>query len=75
MGMMLMAILSMRRTRMDIKGGERMIMVVSPYKAEDGTQIMVHESPQYFMVTVRGKTWYWSKEDGKFDGTSWDVKK
>ena len=30
-------------------------------------------SPFYYMVTSGKETWYWVKETGKFDGTSWCV--
>ena len=51
-----------------------MLMTKSPYVARNGTQITVIESERYFKVSVSGKIWYWSMEDGKFDGTSWDIK-
>ncbi len=30
-------------------------------------------SDLYYTITVGNKTWYWNKEDGKFDGTSIDL--
>ena len=27
----------------------------------------------YYIVTVGKKSWYWIRETGKFDGTSWDL--
>ena len=51
-----------------------MIMTTSPWVAESGKQLLLSESKQYFMVTSGTKTWYWSKADGEFDGTSWDMK-
>ena len=38
----------------------------------DGVKIKVSESDLYLKVTVGHKTWYWSKVDGSYDGTSFD---
>ena len=37
--------------------------------------IKIEVSDYYYTVTLGGKTWYWVKRTGKFDGTSWDVNK
>lgn len=51
-----------------------MLTTPSIWVAEDGTELGVAESKNYFTVTSKGKTWYWLKSDGSFDGTSWDAK-
>jgi len=44
-------------------------------KAEcnNGKEIEFKETPYYYCVTVGGKTWYWNRDTGKFDGTSFRV--
>lgn len=42
-------------------------------KCENGKDIKFEETPYYFKVTVGRKTWYWNKDTGEFDGTSWDM--
>ena len=32
-------------------------------------------SDYYYTITIGKKTWYWNKDDGKFDGTSTEVVK
>ena len=44
-------------------------------KCANGTEIKIEESPFYVKVIVGNKTWYWSKDAGKFDGTSFDWKR
>ena len=40
------------------------------FKCENGVEIRIKESQLYVKVTVGGKTWYWNKDTGEFDGTS-----
>jgi len=44
-------------------------------KCNNGIEIKVEESQLFLKVIVGDKTWYWSKETGKFDGISFDWKK
>ena len=48
-------------------------MVIKETKCSNGTKIKLEETPYYFTVTVGGKVWYWNRETGEFDGTSWQV--
>ena len=41
---------------------------------DNGVEIKIEESQLYAKVTVDDKTWYWTKETGKFDGTSFRLK-
>ena len=43
-------------------------------KCKNGVKIKFEEGLYFYKVTVGRKTWYWSKETGKFDGTSFPVK-
>lgn len=43
-------------------------------KCNNGAEIEIEESQSYVKVSVGDKTWYWSKETGRFDGTSFDWK-
>jgi len=43
-------------------------------KCTNGVVIKIEESPRYVEVIVGNKTWYWDKDTGEFDGTSFDVK-
>jgi len=36
-------------------------------------KIKLEVSPYYFKVIVGKKTWYWKKDTGEFDGTSFKV--
>lgn len=45
------------------------------FKCENGIVLEFEETPYYFKVTVGHKTWYWNKDTGKFDGTSFDWKR
>ena len=40
----------------------------------NGTQLEFKESLYYYTVTVGKRTWYWNKDTGGFDGTSFDCK-
>lgn len=40
---------------------------------KNGIELRFEETPYYFKLTVGGKTWYWNKDTGEFDGTSFDV--
>ena len=42
-------------------------------KCNNGVEIKIEESQLYVKVIVDRKTWYWNKETGEFDGTSFDV--
>jgi len=42
-------------------------------KCNNGVEIKIEESPLFLKVIVGDKTWYWSKETGEFDGTSFRV--
>ena len=42
-------------------------------KCDNGTEIRIEESRLYVKVIVGNKAWYWNKETGEFDGTSFKV--
>ena len=48
-------------------------MVIKEIKCSNGSKLKLEESPYYYIVRVGGKVWYWNRETGKFDGTSWQV--
>ena len=48
-------------------------MVVEELKCANGEKVTFEETPYYFELTVGGKTWYWEKETGKYDGWSFKV--
>ena len=48
-------------------------MVIKETKFGNGSKIRLEETPYYHIVIVGGKTWYWVKGTGKFDGTSRQV--
>jgi len=43
-------------------------------KCNNGVEIKIEESQLYIKVTAGHKTWYWNRETGEFDGTSFDIK-
>jgi len=45
-------------------------MVLSEVKLDNGNEIRFEETPYYFKITIGKRTWYWKKETGEFDGTS-----
>ncbi len=48
-------------------------MVINELKCSNGTKVIFEETPYYYKVTVGNKTWYWNKDTGEFDGTSFDM--
>jgi hypothetical protein len=44
------------------------------FKCKNGTEIKFEEDSFYYTVTVGKKTWYWKKDTGEFDGTSWEMR-
>ncbi len=48
-------------------------MVVSKVKCTNGWTVTFEETPYYFKLTVGNKTWYWNRDTGEFDGTSFKV--
>ena len=42
-------------------------------KCDNGIEIRIEESQLYVKVIVNSYIWYWSKETGEFDGTSFDT--
>ena len=46
-------------------------MVIKEAKFGNGSKIKLEKTPYYYVLTAGGKTWYWNRETGKFDGTSW----
>ena len=48
-------------------------MVLNEVKLENGGRISFEETPYYFKITVGKRTWYWVRETGEYDGTSFKV--
>ena len=48
-------------------------MVLYEVKLENGSNIKFEENPYYFKLTVGKRTWYWVRETGEYDGTSFKV--
>jgi len=48
-------------------------MVIKETKSANGTRVVFEETPYYFKLTMGNKTWYWDRDTGKFDGTSWPM--
>lgn len=42
-------------------------------REERKAKVKFEVSPFYYMVKSGRKTWYWVKDTGEFDGTSWDM--
>ena len=50
------------------------LTTTKPIKCDElGDKIKLEVSPYYFKVIVGRKTYYFEKETGKFDGTSFDM--
>ena len=48
-------------------------MVIKELECSNGTQVKFEESPYYYELTIGRKTWYWRRDTGEFDGTSFKV--
>lgn len=48
-------------------------MVVKVTKCKNGEEVSFKETPFYFKLTIGRKTWYWNRDTGKYDGTSYQV--
>lgn len=48
-------------------------MVIKESKCNNGIKVKFEETPYYYKVTVGNKTWYWNKDTGEFDGTSFRI--
>jgi len=48
-------------------------MVINEVKCTNGENVSFEETPYYYKVTVGEKTWYWNRDTGEFDGTSFKV--
>ena len=48
-------------------------MVANEAKCTNGEKVKFEETPYYFKLTIGRKTWYWNKDTGEFDGTSFDM--
>ncbi len=48
-------------------------MAIKESKCSKGIKVKFEETPYYYKVTVGKKTWYWNKDTGEFDGTSFDM--
>jgi len=42
-------------------------------KCNNGVEIKIEESQLYVKVITGNKTWYWNKDTGEYDGTSFKV--
>ena len=50
-------------------------MILNEVKLNNGDKIRFEETPYYFKITIGKRTWYWKKETGEFDGTSFTIAK
>ena len=50
-------------------------MVVKEVECTNGKKVKFEETPYYYKLTIGNKTWYWNKDTGEFDGTSFRVTK
>lgn len=48
-------------------------MVVSEVKCTNGEKVKFEETPNYFLLTIGNKSWYWDRDTGKYDGVSYQV--
>jgi len=48
-------------------------MVIKELHCGNGTQVKFDETPYYYKLAIGRKTWYWDRDTGKFDGTSYQV--
>ena len=46
-------------------------MVVNEAKCTNGEEVKFEETPYYFKLTIGGKTWYWDRDTGQYDGVSY----
>lgn len=42
-------------------------------RSYENMKVRFEVTPYYYKVTSGKKTWYWNKDTGEFDGTSWKV--
>ena len=49
------------------------ILVINEVKCTNGERVRFEGTPYYFKLTTGNKTWYWYRDTGKFDGTSFDI--
>ena len=49
-------------------------MVLSKSKLKNGKEIKLEEKSYYFTITIGKRIWYWDKDTGEFDGTSYRVR-
>ena len=47
--------------------------MVNEVKCKNGKTVSFEETPYYFKLTIGNKTWYWDREDGKYDGVSYQM--
>ena len=50
-------------------------MVINKVRCTNGEIVSFEETPYYYKLTIGKKTWYWGRDTGKFDGTSFAWKK
>ena len=48
-------------------------MVIEELTCSNGVKVKFEETPYYFKLTTGNKTWYWNRDTGEFDGTSFRV--
>ena len=48
-------------------------MIVSEVECTNGEKVKFEETPNYFILTIGDKSWYWDRATGKYDGTSWAI--
>jgi len=48
-------------------------MVIKEVKCTNVETGSFEETPYYYKLTIGNKTWYWDRDTGKYDGTSFKV--
>jgi len=48
-------------------------VVTKELKCDNGAKVEFEETPYYFKLTIGDKTWYWDRDTGEYDGTSFKV--
>jgi len=50
------------------------MIVLKEVECTNKVKVKFEETPYYFKLTVGGKTWYWCRDTGRYDGVSFEWK-